>query len=66
MWIFTDDPICSVENCGTIPFQGTAVDPSLLIIIETPRGCESVLYAVPTFNGWAMCMYCCDSKESKF
>jgi hypothetical protein len=32
----TDEPICNVENCGTIPY-GTAAE-SLLIIIETPRG----------------------------
>jgi hypothetical protein len=35
-FLLTDDPICNVENCGTIPY-GTAVE-SLLIIIETPRG----------------------------
>lgn len=41
--LLTGEPICKVENCGTIPY-GTAVAESLLIIIETPRGCtESCL-----------------------
>lgn len=38
--ILTGEPICNVENWGTMPY-GTAVAESLLIIIETPRGCTA-------------------------
>lgn len=35
-WILTEDPICNVANCGTIPY--CTPEESLLMIIETPRG----------------------------
>lgn len=36
----TGEPIWRVENCGTMPY-GTAAAESLLMIIETPRGCTA-------------------------